>query len=53
MIDKYEIKNWGLALDEKFLDPAIYVNKGFANRSKAISNKKQVKEAKRKEKKKI
>lgn len=53
MIDKYEVKNWGLVLDEKFFDPAIYVNKGFANRSRAVSNKKQAKEAKRKEKKKI
>jgi hypothetical protein len=25
MINKYEIKNWGNPLDEKFFDPKLYV----------------------------
>ena len=47
------MKNWGLHLDEKFLDPAIYPNKGYANRSRSFCEKKQAKDSKRRDKKKI
>ena len=53
MINNYEMRNWGVPLDEKFFDEAIYVNKGFAHRSKTLNDKKQAKQSKMKEKKKI
>jgi hypothetical protein len=29
MIDKYEMKNWGVAFDEKFFDSELYLTKAF------------------------
>ena len=53
MINQYEFKNWGMILSEEFFDPAIYVNKGFAHRSKLLSKKKTSKKINKKVSKKF
>lgn len=40
MVNKYEIKNWGFALDDKFFDPELYTTKAFAHRVKPVDKKK-------------
>jgi hypothetical protein len=52
MINKYEIKNWGAPLDDKFFDSDLYLTKAFAPKKK-IHDKKKVKELKRDEKRKL
>jgi hypothetical protein len=52
MINKYEIKNWGIPLDEKFYDSELYLSKAFAPKKKGC-DKKKVKEEKRVGKRKI
>lgn len=52
MINKYEIKNWGAPLDDKFFDDEIYLTKGFAAKKQNIDKKKVI-QKKKSEKKKI
>lgn len=52
MINKYQMKNWGCPLDEKFYDQDIYQNKGFAHK-KTAHDKKSAMNKKKIEKKKM
>lgn len=40
MINKYEVKNWGAPLDDKFFDIDLYLTKGFAPK-KGVNDKKR------------
>lgn len=52
MVNKYEVKNWGSPLDEKFFDPHIYEAKATILKSKN-HDKKKAKQKKRSEKRKV
>jgi hypothetical protein len=47
MINKYEIKNWGIALEEKYFDPNLYNTKALTTKKPEEKNKSK-KEKKRK-----
>lgn len=55
MINKYEIKNWGCPLDDKFFDPSLYETKSMTPRRKVVDKKSQkvAKKTEKTEKKKI
>lgn len=52
MINRYEMKNWGIPLDDKFFDIQLYSMKPIASRQKK-HDKKQAKNQKKIQKRKV